>query len=75
LTVPADQPFDLHYFNEDAGIPHDVAFKDSSGAEAFKSEVITGVADTVVKVPPLPAGTYQYVCTIHPNMTGSATAQ
>jgi plastocyanin len=37
--------------------------------------VITGVADTVVKVPPLAAGTYQYVCTIHPNMTGSATAQ
>jgi plastocyanin len=75
LTVPADQPFDLHYFNEDAGIPHDVAFKDSSGAEAFKSEVITGVADTVVKLPPLTAGTYQYVCTIHPNMTGSATAE
>jgi hypothetical protein len=75
LSAPADQPFDLHYFNEDAGIPHDVAFKDSSGAEAFKGEVITGVADTVYKVPPLPAGTYQYICTIHPNMTGTATLQ
>ena len=75
LTVPADQPFDLHYFNEDAGIPHDVAFRDGSGAEVFKSEVITGVADSVVKVPPLAAGDYQYVCTIHPNMTGTATVQ
>jgi hypothetical protein len=75
LTAPADTPFDLHYFNEDAGIPHDVAFKDASGAEVFKSEVITGVADVVVKVPPLAAGTYQYICTIHPNMTGSATVE
>jgi Cupredoxin-like domain len=73
LTAPADQPFDLHYFNEDAGIPHDVAFRDASGAEVFKSEVITGVADAVVKVPPLAAGTYQYICTIHPDMTGTAT--
>jgi plastocyanin len=75
LSAPADQPFDLHFFNDDPSIPHDVAFKDSSGAEAFKGEVITGVADTVYKVPPLPAGTYQYICTIHPNMTGTATLQ
>ena len=75
LTAPADKPFDLHYFNEDQGIPHDVAFKDSSGAEVFKGEVVTGVADTIYKVPPLAAGTYQYICTIHPNMTGSATVQ
>lgn len=75
LTAPADQPFDLHFFNDDPGIPHDVAFKDSSGADAFKGEVISGVADTVYKVPPLAAGTYRYICTIHPNMTGSATLQ
>jgi len=75
LTAPADQPFDLQFLNEDAGIPHDVAFKDSSGAEVFKGEVVTGVADTVYKVPPLAAGTYQYICTIHPNMTGTATVQ
>jgi Cupredoxin-like domain/Cytochrome c oxidase subunit IV len=75
LSAPADQPFDLHFFNDDASIPHDVAFKDSSGAEAFKGEVVTGVADTVYKVPPLPAGEYQYICTIHPNMTGTATLQ
>ena len=75
LSAPADQPFDLHFFNDDASIPHDVAFKDGSGAEAFKGEVVTGIADTVYKVPPLPAGTYQYICTIHPNMTGTATLQ
>ena len=75
LTAPADQPFDLHFFNDDASIPHDVAFKDSSGAEVFKGEVVTGVADSVYKVPPLAAGTYQYICTIHPNMTGTATVQ
>ena len=25
------------------------------------------------KVPALPAGTYQFVCTVHPNMVGTLT--
>jgi plastocyanin len=27
------------------------------------------------QVPALPPGTYQFVCSVHPNMTGTLTAQ
>jgi plastocyanin len=29
----------------------------------------------VYDVPALPAGSYTFACTVHPNMTGSITAQ
>ena len=41
----------------------------------FKGEIFAGVATMVYDVPALGAGTYGYVCSVHPNMTGSATIQ
>lgn len=74
LTVPAGKPFTLALDNQDT-LPHDVQFKDAGGQEVFRSEVVTGPAVAIDDVPSLPAGTYSYVCTIHSNMTGTATAQ
>jgi plastocyanin len=77
VTAPADKPFTIAFDNEDQGTPHNVALHEGSptGREAFKGEIFPGVATKVYDVPPLPAGTYAFVCSVHPNMTGTATLQ
>jgi cytochrome c oxidase subunit 2 len=75
LEAPADQPFAIHFVNADNGIPHDVAIKDSSGAIVFNGEDVTGPGEATDNVPPLPAGSYPYVCTFHANMTGTLTVK
>jgi plastocyanin len=76
-SAPAGKAFKLAFDNEDAGTPHNVAIhKDSpTGAEMFKGAIFPGVKTTVYDVPALPAGTYGFVCSVHPNMTGTLTAK
>jgi plastocyanin len=71
VSAPAGKPFTIHFNNKDAGIPHNVAIKDASGMEMFKGDIVTGPIETDYKVPALAAGTYQFVCTVHPNMVGT----
>ncbi len=68
-------PFTIHFKNDDASIPHNVEIKDASGAVAFKGDLLTGPGEINYAVPPLTAGTYTFVCTVHPNMTGTLTVQ
>jgi cytochrome c oxidase subunit 2 len=77
LTTKADVPFHIDFKNQDAGTPHNVTIhKDSpTGAEVFRGEVFPGVAEKTYDVPALPAGTYAYVCIVHPTMTGTLTVQ
>ncbi len=77
ITAPADTAFTISFDNQDAGIPHNVAIhKDSpTGDVVFMGEIITGVAQKDYAVPALPAGTYAFVCTVHPNMVGTLTVQ
>ena len=75
VTVPADTPFVIVFENQDAGIPHNVAISDASGAEVFKGEIFNGVDTREYQVPALPAGKYTFICTVHPNMTGTLTAE
>ena len=41
------------------------------GKELFKGAIFPGVATQTYKVPALSAGSYVFVCTVHPNMVGS----
>jgi plastocyanin len=77
ISVPAGQPFRIHFVNNDAGIPHNVAIHEGSatGPEVYKGEIFNGVAERDYDVPALQAGTYGFVCSVHPNMTGTLTAQ
>lgn len=77
LEVPADQPFQIEFVNNDAGIPHNVAIHEGSptGAEVWRGEIITGIKTITYDVPALKAGTYGFICTVHPNMTGTLTAR
>ena len=74
-TAPADKPFTLAFDNEDAGVPHNVALKDSGGAEVWKGAIFNGVETRVYEVPALPGGVYTFVCSVHANMTGTATLE
>ena len=77
LTAPANQPFKIDFKNNDAGTPHNVAIHEGSptGAEIFKGEIFPGVGERTYDVPALKAGAYAFVCSVHPNMTGTLTVQ
>ena len=49
--------------------------KDGAGTSLFKGEIFSGPAVKVYDVPALAAGQYTFACTVHPNMTGTVTAQ
>jgi plastocyanin len=75
LDAPAGQPFVLEFDNNDPGIPHNVEIKDATGASMFKGEIVTGPAKASYQVPALAAGSYMFVCDVHPNMTGTLTVK
>jgi plastocyanin len=75
ITVPANTTFTINFDNRDSGIPHNVAIhKDSPTGEAvFTGDIVTGPAQKVYTIGGLNAGTYAFVCSVHPNMTGKLT--
>jgi len=77
LAAPANAPFAIAFANNDAGIPHNVSIHAGSatGTEVFKGEIFGGVDTRTYAVPALPAGTYAFVCSVHPNMTGTLTVK
>jgi plastocyanin len=77
LEAPANTPFKIAFTNNDAGIPHNVAIHEGSptGREIWQGEIFSGVDSRTYDVPALPAGTYGFVCTVHPNMTGTLTVK
>ncbi len=77
LEAPANTPFQITFTNNDAGIPHNVSIHQDSptGPEVWKGEIFSGVATKTYDVPALPPGTYGFVCTVHPNMTGILTVK
>jgi plastocyanin len=77
VTVKANTSFQIAFDNKDAGVPHNVTIHqgDATGAELFKGVVFNGVATHTYTVPPLDAGAYAFVCTVHPTMIGTLTAQ
>jgi plastocyanin len=77
VSAPAGKAFQIAFDNKDPGTPHNIAIhKDNvSGAEVFKGAIVNGPATATYNVPALDAGTYAFVCSVHPNMTGTLTVQ
>ena len=73
LEAPAGQAFVLEFANNDPGVPHNVEIKNASGTSMFKGQIITGPAKMSYQVPALAAGSYMFLCDVHPNMTGTLT--
>ena len=68
LEAPADTDFTIVIDNQDAGVQHNLDIKDTD----FKTALETGVSAQVLEIN-LPAGEYDYICDLHPNMTGTLT--
>lgn len=77
VNVPAGEPFQIEFANNDPGIPHNVAIhrESSTGEEVFKGEIFNGVETRTYDVPAIDAGAYAFVCTVHPSMVGTLTAE
>jgi plastocyanin len=68
LTAPAGRPFTIRFVNQEA-VPHNVSiYTDRSRSDQlFKGSDVTKKT-IVYRVPALPAGSYFFVCTIHPGL-------
>ncbi len=73
LTIAADTPTEIILDNQEAA-PHNIAIKDAAGATVFKGEIVSSTKVTNA-VPALPAGAYPFWCEVHPDMTGTLTAE
>ena len=72
VAAPADAAFTLVLDNQE-DVPHNIAIKDATGAVVFKGEIINK-GQEVNEIPALAAGSYPFLCEVHPNMTGTITA-
>lgn len=79
LEVLAGKAFTLLFDNLNIGVPHNVAIHEgdasSVGAEIWKGEIFAGIGTRTYTVPALDAGTYAFICTVHPNMVGTLTVK
>ncbi len=62
-------------FDNRDGVPHNLEIRDANGSVVFRGDIVTGPVVTVYDVPPLSAGAYQFICTVHPAMTGTLTVK
>lgn len=78
LEVAADKPFTIWFVNEDPpGTPHDVELRATDGAVLQKVAPVDGGKSQAYEYTPLAAGTYTFICSIHPipAMTGTLTVK
>ena len=77
LEATAGKTFVIHFDNTDAGQTHDVDIRTSDGTVVKDNPTVTGpgVADYVIDG--LDAGTYTFICSVHPipQMTGTLTVK
>ena len=75
LTAPADELLTLRFSN-DSSVPHNVSIYRRDGEPLFTGEVFTGPRVIEYAIPALAAGSYQFVCDVHPQqMTGTLVAR
>ena len=73
VAVKAGAAFAIDFDNQD-GAPHNIAISDAGGAKVFKGDIVSS-SKVTYQVPALAAGTYTFICEVHPDMKGTITAQ
>ena len=73
VSAPAGKAFTIAFDNQD-GAPHNIVISDPSGAQVFKGEIVAS-QKVDYQVPALAAGTYSFLCEVHPDMKGTITVQ
>jgi plastocyanin len=76
ITVPAGKNVTIVFDNQDS-VPHNVAIYDSPQRtkELFQGELQQTAGQITYQVPAQPAGSYYFLCVVHPTMNGTYTAQ
>jgi mono/diheme cytochrome c family protein/plastocyanin len=76
LEVPANEVFGIHFRNDDSGQSHDVDIRQTDGTTVVQNQpTITGGEEITYVYEPLPAGDYQFFCSVHTFMSGTLTAK
>ncbi|HEX2053059.1 MAG TPA: cupredoxin domain-containing protein [Actinomycetota bacterium] len=74
LSVPAGREFTIA-FNNRSSTPHNVSISRTGEDPLFAGEIFSGPRTVYYRVPPLEAGTYDFICDVHPQqMTGTLHA-
>ena len=73
VTARAGSPFTIVFDNQE-GAPHNIAISDASGANVFKGDIVAG-KQVDYQVGAVPAGTYGFICEVHPDMKGTLTVE
>lgn len=74
LRFPAGAVVAITLDNRDPGILHNVAiYPAGAGDPVFRGETFTGIQTVTYLLGPLAAGSYRYVCDVHPTMSGTLT--
>ena len=73
VSAPADAPFEIVFDNQE-GVPHNMAISDSTGTNVFKGEIVSNQKVTY-SIPALAAGSYPFLCEVHPDMKGTITVE
>lgn len=76
LEVPAGEVFGIHFKIEDPGQTHDVDIRQTDGTTVVQSQPTIQDGEEITYVyQPLPAGEYQFFCSVHPFMSGTLTSR
>jgi len=77
LDVPGNAPFVINFKNDDpSSLTHDIDIKGADGSTVGNQDPIPGGTTKAYQYTPLPAGTYQFFCSVHPSaMQGTLTVK
>lgn len=78
LEAAANTAFTVTFDNQDAGVPHNWVLQNPDGSKVDIGDTtfFNGVAQKTYNVPALAAGTYSFMCEVHPQtMKGTLTAK
>lgn len=73
LRVRSGEPFAVRLRNQERDV-HNFELRDAAGTSIYRGELFSGPAERLELLPAVETGTYQFLCTAHPYMKGSLTA-
>ena len=75
VSAPADTPIAIVFQNKDLTVQHNVTVQKAAadGNDLFGQPLAAPGTTVTYQVPPLKAGVFTYICSVHPNMTGTLT--
>ena len=73
VTVPAGAPSAIVFDNQE-GAPHNMKVFDAAGATVFAGEIVSS-SKVTYQLPALDAGSYPFICEVHPDMKGTLVAE